>query len=153
MKVKHILVFVVSLFLVACQATTPPTVTIIDYEKPITLQTDERIPSTLIAQAGITLNTNDHILLNGLPIVLDQPISNSPITLQIRRAVPITISSPQDEQTIQSSAFTIGEALQEANYRIRASDKVDPPLNSPVFNSPVSISLSRELTVSVDGKL
>jgi len=152
MKLNRLTALGFTFFLFACQPSTPPTVTIIDNDKAIMLQTDERVPSALITQAGITLNTNDRVLLNGLPIALNQPITDQPITLQIHRAVPITISSPQGEQTIQSSAFTIGEALQEANYPIRAGDKVDPPLNSPISNSPVSISLSRELTVSVDGK-
>jgi uncharacterized protein YabE (DUF348 family) len=161
MKIQHRLALAFAFFLFACQPPTPPTITILDNNQTVTLQTDERVPSALIKQAGITLNTNDRILSNGLPIALDQPITNSPITLQIRRAVSITISSPQGEQTIQSSAFTIGEALQEANFQIRAGDKVDPPLNSPtlrpnsgqVSNSPISISIARELTVSVDGKM
>ena len=52
----------------------------------------------LLSQAGITLNPHDRVLLNGLPILLDQPITNYPITLQIRRAVRITIITPNGEQ-------------------------------------------------------
>jgi len=101
------------------------------------------------------LNANDRVLSNGLPVALDQPITNYPITLKIRRAVTITVSSPQGEQIIQSAAFTIGEVLQEANFQLRAGDKVDPPLNSPVSNSPITIyySPARQFTISVDGKV
>jgi uncharacterized protein YabE (DUF348 family) len=142
-------------FLFACQPTTLPTVTILDNNQAITLQTDERVPSALVSQAGIMLNANDRVLSNGLPVALDQPITNYPITLKIRRAVTITVSSPQGEQIIQSAAFTIGEVLQEANFQLRAGDKVDPPLNSPVSNSPITIyySSARQFTVSVDGKV
>jgi len=152
------LVFIFSLF--ACQPTTPPAVTIIDNGNLITLQTDERVPSALLNQAGITLNPKDRVLLNGLPIALDQPITNpstssgqrSPITLQIRRAVNLTLITPEGQKQIQSSAFTVGEALAEALYWLRASDKIDPTLNTPISNSPISIFPSHDLTITMDGK-
>ena len=153
MKSLRPLAFAFVSFLVACQPSASPSIAIIDHDKIITLQTDERVPSALLTQAGLTLNPDDRLLLNGLPIPLDQPIANYPITLQIRRAVNWTLVTPEGQQQIQSSAFTVGEALQEVNYKLRAGDKVDPPLNSPVTNSPVSISLSRELSVSVGGKV
>jgi len=164
MKLHRLLAFTLVFFLFACQPTTPPTVTIIDNPsgKTITLQTDERVPSAILTRAGITLAPSDRILLNGLPIAPDQSITNYPITLQLRRAVTVTISSPQGEQTIQTSAFTGGEALQEANYQSRAGDKIDPPLNSPILrpgsgqvsNSPITIYYlpSRELSITTNGK-
>ena len=145
----------------ACQPSVPPTVTVIDNDKVITLQTDERVPSAILDQAGISLDPNDHILLNGLPVSPDQPVTNSPITLQIRRAVTITISSYQGQQTIQTSAFTVGEALHEANIQLSANDKIDPPLNSPLTKSPIIAKHPRgtiyhvpsnKLTITINGK-
>ena len=72
MKHLHWLGLGLVFFVFACRPTTPPAVTIIDGDKTIKLQTEERIPSTLLTQAGITLSPNDRILLNGLPIALDQ---------------------------------------------------------------------------------
>ena len=145
------LVFCFLLF--ACQPTNPPTVTIID-NKIITLQTDERVPAAILRQAGISLSLNDRILSNGLPVEVDQPITNSPITLQIRRAVPLTIVSSSGQQQIQSSAFTVGETLAEASGWLRAGDKVEPALNSPVTDGmTITISSTHALTVSVDGKV
>ena len=154
MKLNRGLALLLAFFLFACQPTTRPTVTIIENGNAITLQTEERLPAALLAQAGITLNPNDRVLSNGSPIALDQPISNSPITLQLRRAVTVTISSPQGEQTLRTSAFTVGDALQEAGIQLRARDKVDPPANSPISNSPITIHYgpSREITITVDGK-
>src|SRR5688572_6366040 len=120
MKSARILAVTWVLFLLACQANTLPTVTIIENDQVITLQTNERIPSALLEQVGITLHPNDRILLNGLPILPDQTITNYPITLQIRRAIPITITVPDGEKQIQSSAFTVGEALQEVSIWLRA---------------------------------
>ena len=163
MKWNNGLVLALSLFVLACQPTTLPTVTIIDNDRISTLQTNERDPATLLNQAGITVNTNDRLLLNGLSIPLDQPIIVYPITLQIRRAVPITIITPDGEQKIQSSAFTIGEALQESSVRLRAGDKTTPPLSSPLSTSPtlaqdtsadvtIYVLPSHELTIAGNGK-
>ena len=143
-----------TLFLFACQPARLPSVTIIDNDQVLTLQTNERVPSALLNQAGIKLNPNDRLLLNGLPTTLDRRITNDPITLQIRRAIPITLITPDGEKQIQSSAFTIGEALQEARLWLDAGNKIDPPLQSPIANSPFTIYQlpSHELTITANGK-
>lgn len=153
MKFPHWLAFAVVLFLSACQPSIPPTVIIIDNDKITTLQTNERVPAVLLNQAGSTLNSNDSILLNGLPILLNQPITNYPITLQIRRAANMLIVTPEGQKAIQTSAFTVGEALTEAGIPVRASDRIEPPVNSRIV-SPLTVNYvpSHELTVSVDGK-
>src|SRR4030095_1273953 len=86
MKIPRGLALVALLFLPACQPSNSPNIVIIDKDKTIVLQTEERIPSILLNKAGLTLNTNDRILLNGLPVSLNQPITNYPVTVQIRRA-------------------------------------------------------------------
>jgi len=152
MKFLRVSAFAVSFFLFACQPVILPAVLIVDNHKTITLQTDENIPSKLLNEAGITLNPDDRVLLNGLPTSLDQPITNTPITIQIRRAVSITLVTPDGQKQLQSSAFTVGEALQGATYWLHARDKVEPVLNSPISDGmTITVTPSRELTVSVDG--
>ena len=154
MKISHRLALFLAFFLFACQPTTaPPRVAIIDNNVAVTLQTEERVPSALVTQAGITLNTNDRVLSNGLPVALDQAITSSPITLQIRRAVTFTIDTPQGQQQIQSSAFTVGEVIQEAGVQLHAGDQVDQPINSPLTTSSISITTTNNLTVTVGGKV
>ena len=148
---------VVVLLLVACQPTILPTITILDNDRIITLQTDERDPLALLTQAGITLNPEDRLLLNGLVTSLDQLITTYPITLQLRRAVPITINTSDGERQIQSSAFTIGEALRETFIWLRAGDRVNYPLISPISKSlistsPISILPSQNLTITSNRK-
>lgn len=145
-------------FSIACQPASLSTITIIDDDRIITLQTDERVPSVLLNRAGLTLNPNDRVLLNGLPTALDEPITapstgsgrRSPITLQIRRAVSTTINTPDGQQQVQSSAFTVGEALQEASIWLRAGDKVNLPLTAPVSESLISISPARTITITTN---
>ncbi|MCI0555890.1 MAG: ubiquitin-like domain-containing protein [Anaerolineae bacterium] len=160
------LTFTAIIFLSACQPSNSPIVTIIDDDKITTLQTDERVPLALLNQAGLTLNPNDRILLNGIPIAHDQSLSNSLMsnsltTLQIRRAANVLIITLEGQQTIQTSAFTVGEVLQEANTQLQAGDKIDPPINSPVStqsvqssNSPFTIYYlpARILTINVNAQ-
>jgi len=140
-------------FLCACQPAILPTVVIIDNNKIITLQTDERIPSTLLSQAGIMLNPNDRVLLNGLPTTLDQPITINPITLQTRRAVTFPLVTADGEQKLNSSAFSIGETLQDASLWLHAGDKIQPSSDTPIRDGmKIEITSARDLTVSLDGK-
>jgi resuscitation-promoting factor RpfB len=154
MKRYYRLAFTLVSFLFACQPSTLPTVTIMLNDKILKLQTRERVPSSLLNQAGLTLNPNDRVLLNGLTIALNQPITNYPITLQIRPAASLTLNTSDGQQQIQSSAFTVGEALQEAGYWLRAGDKIEPELNSPISDRmTILITSTRELTVSMGGKV
>jgi uncharacterized protein YabE (DUF348 family) len=162
MKSERWLATILIFFVIACQLISSSTVIIIDNDKVLTFQTNERVPSAILNQAGITLNPNDQLLLNGLTIALDEPITTYPITLQLRRAVTITVSSPQGQQQIRTSAFTVGEVLQKAGIQLAANDKVSPPVNSPILgenlgqisNSPFTIyySPSHELTITIDNK-
>ena len=161
MKVLRLTAFATTFLLFACQATIPPTVILIDSDKTITFQTEESIPSKLLNEAGITLNPNDRLLLSGLSISPDQPITNQsipsagqayPIALQIRRAVSITLVTSDGQQQLQSSAFTVGEVLQEAAYWLHAGVEVEPALNSPILDGmTITVTSPQELTVSVDG--
>lgn len=155
MKYRHRLALLLAVFLFACQPATPPTVTIIDRDQVITLQTDEHVASALLIQAGITLDQFDDVLSNGLPIdSLDQRIEDDPIILQVRRAVIITLVTPGGERQIQTSAFTVGEALKETGIELHTNDQIDPPANSPITGLPITIyyTPSRPLTVTADGK-
>ena len=152
MKPFYVLAFVFCLF--ACQPKILPTVTIIDNDNILTLRTDERLPSALLKQAGITLSPNDRILLNGLSMGLDQAITDAPITIQIRRAITFTVVTSEKEKRLRSSAFTLGAALQEASFWLHAGDKIALQLNAPIRNGmKIELPSPRQLSVSVDGKI
>jgi uncharacterized protein YabE (DUF348 family) len=151
MKFARPLAFAFLLF--ACQPTTVPIITIIDNDKIFTLQTHEQVPSVVLNQAGITLNANDRVLFNGRSITLDQPILTYPSTLQIRRAVMLTLVMPDGEQKIQSSALTVGEALQDASLWLHAGDEIHPGLDTPITDGmKITVTSPHELSVRVEGK-
>ena len=153
MKLRHGLVLVSVLIVFACQSTTSSIVTILDDEQVVSLQTDESIPSVILAQAGITLAPGDRVLVNGSTVSPESPIADHPIAIQLRHAVTAILTTPDGQRQIQSSARTVGEVLQETGIQLHANDKIDPPANTPLQN-PITITYtpSRPLTVSVDGK-
>ena len=154
MNLPRLLAFACLLVLPACQPNIPPTITIIDNDQIHTLQISERVPAAILNQAGIALQENDRLLLNGLPVAQHEPISRYPVTLQIRRAVPITIVAPEGKKQIQSSAFTVAEAFQEAAIWLYAGDRVDAAFHSPIVDSPMTINQfpSRDLAITSNGK-
>ena len=153
MNFARLLAFSVIFLLFACQPTTHSTITIIDNDQITRLQTDERIPAMVLNQAGITLNQNDRVLLNGLQTTLTEPITAYLITLQIRRAVGLTLVTSDGEQKLQSSAFTVGEVLQEASYWLHAEDIIEPALDIPITDGlKITVMSPHELNVSVGGK-
>lgn len=149
MKTFRWLVFACSLTLFACQPN--PVYTIIDGGKNYTIQSTERIPLALFNEAGIIPQPYDRVLFNGMLLPIDQPLPESDfIQLQIRRAMPLTVNTPQGQQTLQSAALTVGQALQEAGYQLYAGDLLDPPANTPI-NSPMTINYmpARDLSIYV----
>jgi uncharacterized protein YabE (DUF348 family) len=152
MRTAHLLAFTFILLLSACQPAASPTITLIADDQIHTLQTSERVPSALLEAAGIVLQPSDTLLLNGLPISPDQPISTHPITLQVRRARTVPLSMPEGEQKIVSSAFTVGEALEGTDIRLRAGDRITPGSSSPLPTGRDTISLvpAREVTITTN---
>ena len=141
----------IPVILSACQAASTP-ITILADGKTITLATDQRIPARILADAGITLAVNDRLLYRGATTPLDTalPPANS-YALAIRRAVSLTVVSPQGQKIIQTSAFTIGQALSEAGYPLYKADRLDPPAETPIEGSlTVNYQPAQNLLISED---
>ncbi|GAB4539920.1 MAG: hypothetical protein Fur002_05830 [Anaerolineales bacterium] len=106
-------------------------------------------PQEILDSAGATLGAHDRILLNGLPVSVDAPLPQADgLQLQIRRAWNVTLQTPQGEVLLNTSAFTLGEALREAGISLRASDWLEPPAETPLTgNLTAKYFPARELTV------
>ena len=156
MKSFRQLILAAIFFLAAsCQPKISQTVIqIVDGDQVYTLATAERLPSNLLAEASITLSPADRLLYLGAAISLEQPLPEAQsYTLQVRRAVTLTLVKPNGEQTIQTAAFTVGQALAEAGYILYAADQLDPPAGTSLDGLlTVTYTPSREYTVSLDGK-
>lgn len=140
------------LLLAACQPKTAA-VTCIDGEQIISLTTTERLPSALLAQAGIVLGEADRLLYRGAAVALDEPLPEaSAYTLTIRRAVTLTLITPQGTRSLQTAAETVGQALSEAGLELHAADRLDPPAETPLTGDlSVVYQPGRDLIIAVEG--
>ena len=129
----------------------PTTVTIIDGGQIHSIKSNERVPLILLTQNGVIPQPNDRVLVNGIPVPIDQKIPATEfIQLQLRRAVTLTINSPQGQQVIQSSALTVGQAMNEAGFTFNKNDLLDPPAETPITqNLSITFTPARDLTIYV----
>jgi len=136
--------------LIACQQQISTTIAILDGEQVHILETEERIPANLLAEIRIPLAPSDLLLVNGHPFPLEQPLPPEFNTLQIRRAVSVTLVTPAGEQSLITSAGTVGGMLYATGVQLYAADFVDPPVDTPL-NEGMKITYrpSRELTVTI----
>lgn len=154
MELHRLLVVLFAVILFGCSAFSPPTVIVIDGDSTITVTTNETLPILILAEAGITPQPDDRVLVNGIPHELDDEIAmRGNFQMQLRRAVNVRLLTPDGEQTINTSALTVGEVLNEAEFTIHINDDVAPPLTAPITDSlTIHISPTRELTVTSGGE-
>jgi len=122
------------------------------------VDTSDSLPANILADAGIQLKPGDQVLVNAKFTQLDVPLSwDRPLVLQIYRAVPVTLqilpNTPEgdsfQEQTILSSALTLGEALDDTGIVLRAADELSPPVDTPL-NGPITVTLKRAQQIRIE---
>lgn len=140
-----------SLLLFSCHPQ-PSLRTLIDGEQVQDIPSTARTPTQALAEKGISLMPADRLLVNGLPWPADQPFPPAANTLQIRRAVNVTLVTPAGKQTVTTSAPTVGMALHEAGYQLFAADFLDPPAPTPLYaGMTITWRPAQEITVVTDG--
>ena len=152
MKYIHRLACGLLLFLSACQAFTSP-ITILDGEQTYQVTSSDRALQSLLEKAGLTLNPGDRILVNGteMPPGQTAPTTDS-LTIEIRRAVTITLNTPDGQQTISTSALTVGQALSEAGFNPAPNDLVAPPAETLITQAlTITLRPARDLTIQIGG--
>ncbi len=145
-----------ALLLVSCQPQTgdPISVFLLDGETLYTLQADSATPASFAARAGVPLSPTDRFLLNGQTVPADIPLpTGESYTLQIVRAVSVTLRAPAGETTFQSAAPTLGQALAEQGLILYAADFLAPPPETPLTADITAIYRpAREYVIRVDGE-
>ncbi len=140
------------LLLAACQSETA-SVALLDGEQIVTLSASGRTPAAWLAEAGITLGEADRLLYLGAEIQPQEPLPAArSYTLVIRRAVNLTLVTPQGTRSLQTAAVSVGQALREAGLELYAADRLDPPAETPLTGDlSVVYQPGRELTIRADG--
>ena len=149
MKLAPWLVLLLAFSLVSCQSLSPRLVTILDGDTVLSVTTSETVPLLILADAGITPQPTDRVLVNGIPYQLDQVISlDGNWHLQLIRSISVKLITPQGEQNLQTSALTVGDFLKENGFATSLNDKVTPPLTTPITDS-LTITFSPAQTMSI----
>lgn len=154
MKLLRWLALSLILFLFSCQPNSPQPITIIDGETILHVSTSSRTPLLILTEAGITPHPADRVFVNGILLALDQAITEKGSNqLQVRRAVALAVLSPQGEQTIQTSALTVGQALREAGFALGAHDIINPPAETSITTAmTVNYFPARDLVLTTGDK-
>jgi uncharacterized protein YabE (DUF348 family) len=116
--------------------------------------TAEKEPAELLEKWDIELGENDRLVLAGKTIDLKNPLPNGAVLLlEVRRAVPVTLTEDDEVVQFASSALTLGEALAEQGIELRAGDWLQPSADTPL-NAALNTTLvrGRELLIEVHGE-
>lgn len=142
--------------LISCrtQAQTPTPVFLLDGETLYALEADSDTPASLAIRAGTVFSPADRFLLNGQVVPAEIPLpTGESYTLQILRAVNVTLVTPDGETTFQSAAPSLGQALAEWGLTLYAADFLAPPPETPLrADLTATYRPARDYLVRVDGK-
>lgn len=139
---KHFVVLMLAVVVLtsSCRPAAPSisTVTIIDGEKISKVDRTVDTPSALLISAGQSFSPEDKIIVDGLVTAPNSVLSDNANIIQIRHAFPVTLINNGQKLSFQSSAFTVGEALNEAGITLKANDLIDPPSSTSILG-PITI--------------
>ena len=133
-----------ALLLVPFQQQPPPSTVYLIEDGQI-----RTLPGGIPDLAELGLSPADRLLVDGVPYTPEQAIPPEALTIQIRRAVTLTLSTPDGEHTFESAAYTVGEALSDLGLALYKSDFLWPPAGTPLTPGlGITYRPARTLTVS-----
>ncbi|MDZ4770491.1 MAG: ubiquitin-like domain-containing protein [Chloroflexota bacterium] len=111
-------------------------------------------PADILSEAGIRIDDNDRVSIDGTETTLDS-LARWPVPaghIAVRHAVAVQVQDGGESRLIQTTALTVGEALFAAGVTLYTSDSVTPPLDTPLIDdAEVTIERARPVTLIVDG--
>jgi uncharacterized protein YabE (DUF348 family) len=114
--------------------------------------TRQRNLETILSEAGIDLADGDQILLDGIPVSIKKTLSpGESHSLQVQRGQTLEVNSNGGNDSIISTAATIGEALWESGIEVSLGDDISTPLNAPL-EKPVVVDLNPAQDVTIQIK-
>jgi uncharacterized protein YabE (DUF348 family) len=136
-------------------------------ERSISLQTRATAPQEILAEAGIRLGPQDLVYVNGQQSAQSATVFSSgqralssrgserlsddemPYALEVRRAIPLTVSDSGVAVAILSTAPTVGEALLDAGLHVYIGDSVLPDLGNPLLPG-MTVYILRAVPVEIE---
>ena len=139
----------------ACQPQTPfDTISFIDGENYRSLPASSHIPAEIFAENKISLASADRVLLNGQIIDANTVMDCDICTIQIQRAVIVSLTTPYQDLEVVTAAPTVGDVLTDLGIQLYDADFVDPPVGRVTTDQlKIIYRPSRQLAIRVDGRI
>jgi len=124
------------------------------------LYSTSRFPADWLKAAGLSLDSNDRLLLNAQPLDPSQPLPDAPqYNLQLLRAHAVTVVSGSSKQTVSSTGPTLGDGLWAAGVPVSPLDFLSASYNdlsadgkaTPGAISAIAVKSAVPVKVQVDG--
>ncbi len=118
--------------------------------KLISIVSAGRTPSSLLAQARVTLYPGDLLLSNGKPVVPGQsfPSGSQSIPLQVVRSVGFTLTMDGKPKKLSSTAPTLSSALWASGQPLYVADRLVPGASTPLTPGlSATLTSSRSVTI------
>jgi uncharacterized protein YabE (DUF348 family) len=104
----------------------------------------------ILGEAGVRLFPGDRVWIDGLPLGSGEAPSR-PSRLRVERGHSVQVIRGAARQPVASAGATLGEALWDAGYRLRAADGVFPSASAPLEGATgIRYEPARPITVDVD---
>ncbi len=134
--------------------------------RTLTIRTHATTPEEMLKEAGVRAGPQDVLLINGKPVggstsalVSEQrvlssrgagrPVEAEPVhTLEIHRAVPVTVNDDGVQSVLYSTAPTVGEALVRAGLQIYLGDSLLPDAGTPLLPG-MQVYLQRAVPIEI----
>ena len=126
-------------------------IVILDGGQEIQVSSASNLPEAWLESAGISNGSSDRIFVDGEERDPSQFVPYAAEhSVVIHRPLKITLIQDGKTRTFTSTALTVGEALDEANVNLLPTDRLEPPVDTPLtMATTVTLLSSRELSIQV----
>lgn len=114
-----------------------------DDDQLIEIDSTQRDPLMLLADAGLELGSGDRLRVAGAVHSALEPLPFAPeLSIELHRAKGYTLQDGDEQLSLLSSAGTVGELLSENGIQLYAGDRVQPDMET-TLDSVTLITLQR----------
>lgn len=120
------------------------TVTVLDADKTVVVESDSADPNDILASAGVKLSANDTFKTADL--------GSEDAVVEVLREMKITLKDGGESKKVTVTARTVEDALKNVGITVSSNDVTTPSLESVIEDGDtVSIDRAARVTVSADG--
>ncbi|MEX0788852.1 MAG: ubiquitin-like domain-containing protein [Anaerolineales bacterium] len=117
------------------------------------VETARRLPFDILDAAGTSMFPNDRLSADGIPLSEDRPDFLRPSRIEMAERHVIHVDLGGLQQSIHSSAPSLGEAMWDEGIRLREGDVPSEDLAGPIQEAAtLGVQLAQPISVVADGE-